>query len=514
MKRFIIISLIVALVAVGITSCATNRNKEMKKVESKVEEVEVVSVDPPSPVENNAEPVEDAKYEDASNWLSALGSINGLNVAKYRLRGEGPDGASFGWIDVKGTKVALSDIRRGEWTLYAEAIGEDGTVVATGSLKTFLSDSTPLGTLFLSEEVGSGNVECNFTWNVKQVVYPSIEVYMKSVDGNFVARDKSEIKIKEDGTATWTAKGIKAGTYVVRAILKDENEVISGVAAALRVIDGKKSIGNCQFVIGKLSTVYGIDLQNSPVDTVEGVISLSDGIISFDSDVENLVYTWFLDGDLLENEKSRTVDLRSLNLEKGYYRFDCIACNAAGFTSINTVSTFVYVDGDTIFAVTAEQADSNIGDIPEGYTETTTLPAPIVTDDETVETLMAKVKELMKRIPAENVNSVIEEVKEEAEIHNFSELETWQNLYDRLKEEEDILTRMASILTPIAEYAVEEPSETPETTSENTESESTEETVVFVPIINESTETTDSMEDMITVTEIEEPELIVFPVAG
>lgn len=513
MKRFINVFLIVALVAIGITSCATNRNKEVKKVESEVEEVAVVSVDPPVTIEKIADSAEDAKYEDASNWLSALGSIKGLNVAKYRLRGEGPDGASFGWIDVKGTKVALSDIRRGEWTLYAEAIGEDGTVVATGSLKTFLSDSTPLGTLFLSEEVGSGNVECNFTWNVKQVIYPSIEIYMKSVDGNFVARDKSEIKINEDGTATWTAKGIKAGTYVVRAILKDENEVISGVAAALRVIDGKKSIGNCQFVIGKLSTVYGIDLQNSPVDTVEGVISLSDGIISFDSDVENLVYTWFLDGDLLENEKSRTVDLRSLNLEKGYYRFDCIACNASGFTSINTVSTFVYVDGDTTFTVTAEQADSNIGEIPEGYTETSTLPAVVVTDDETVETLMAKVKELMKRIPAENVTSVIEEVKEEAEIHNFSEFETWQNLYDRLKEEEDILTRMVSILTPIAEYSLEESSETQETTVENTETETTEEPVVFVPIVNESTETTDTEVDTAKVTEIEEPELIVFPVA-
>lgn len=512
MKRFIIASLIVMLVVVSATSCATNRNKEVKKVESEIEEVEVISVDP-APVEEPAPEIEEdqSKYEDASNWLSALGDIKGLNVVKYRLRGEGPDGASFDWIDVKGPKVALSDIRRGEWTLYAEAIGQDGAVVATGSLKTFLSDSTPLGTLFLSEETGKGNVESTFRWNTKQVIYPSIEIYMKSIDGNFMARDKSEIKINDDGTATWTAKGLQAGTYVVRAILKDENEVVSGVAAALRVIDGKKSVGNIQFVIGKLSTVYGIDLQNSPLDTVEGTISVTDGILSFDSNTENLVYTWFMDGDILDGEYGQTVDLNGRGLKKGYYRFDCIACNANGFTSINTVSAFVFVDGETIFSVSAAEADSNRGDIPEGYTETITRVEPVVTDEETVEVLMAKVKEIMKSLPAENVDAIIAEVKEKAELQNFSELKTWQSLYDRLKEEEEILYGMIQILTPIAEEKAVETEAVEAEEVEVEEAAADEDEVILMPVENADVAEETAVEpEAVPVPDFNEPEMVVF----
>ena len=280
MRNSLIIFLI-ALMSVGsLVSCATG--KGAGEVEDKsADGVEVISVEQVMADEAAAE-AEEAD-SDPTNWLSAFGSIKGLNVKGYRLRGEGPDGASFDWVDLKSTKVALSDIRRGEWTLYAEAIGENGDVVATGSLTTFLSDATPLGTLFLSEAVGNGDVSCVFEWTPTQVLYPNIEIYVKTADGEFVARDKSEIKISADGEAVWTVKDMPAGTYVVRAILKDENEIVSGVAAALRVIDGKKSVGTCQFVVGKLSTVFGIDLQNIPLDTVNGTLSIADNTLSFDS---------------------------------------------------------------------------------------------------------------------------------------------------------------------------------------------------------------------------------------
>lgn len=374
MKRFMTAAVATLMIATMFISCATGSGSNASEA---VEDVEIISVEP-EVVEVQEEPVEEAAEEEKGGWLTAMGSIDGLDVKGFRLRGEGPDGASFGWVDVKGTKVALSDIRRGEWDLYAEAIGANGEVVATGHLKTFLSDSTPLGTLFLSEEVGTGDVVCDFGWTTTQVLYPSIEVYVKTEDGEFMSRDVREISIDENGHAVWKAKDMPAGSYIVRALLKDEGEIVSGVAAALRVVDGKTSIGNCRFIVGKLSTVYGIDLQNSPIDTVQGSIALEEGSLTFVSDIEDLRYAWFLDGSIMSDFRNmKTIDLGSLELKKGFYRFDCIASNPAGFSSINTETVFIYSDGaGNVSAVTEDQADSRKGDVPEGYTEVATKDSP------------------------------------------------------------------------------------------------------------------------------------------
>ena len=390
MKRFMTAAVATLMIATMFISCASGTG-EIPVVDG---EMEVISVEPDVPVQEEA--VIEAEDESKGGWLNAMGTIDGMDVKGFRLRGEGPDGASFDWVDVKGTKVALSDIRRGEWDLYAEAIGHNGEVVATGHLKTFLSESTPLGTLFLSEEVGSGDVSCDFGWTTTQVLYPSIEVYMKTEDGDFMARDPREVKIDENGHAVWTAKDVPAGSYIVRALLKDEGEVVSGVAAALRVIDGKTSVGNCRFVIGKLSTVVGIGLQNSPIYTGPGDIALEAGILSFVSDVADLKYSWFLDGSLMNDFRNmKDVDLNKLELKKGFYRIDCIASNPAGFSSINTDTVFVYSDGaGTVVSVTEEQADSRKGDVPEGYMEVPT------TDDEDYTTRTAFVLEGVDAAPA------------------------------------------------------------------------------------------------------------------
>jgi hypothetical protein len=495
MRRILSVLLIVLLISTVMMSCAsTDRVERMNRIKegdtqidttaSAVSEAtEIISVEPDIPIE---EPVVEEEESDPSNWLSALGSIKGLNVKSYRLRGVGPDGASFDWIEVKGPKIALSDIRRGEWTLYAEAIGEDGTVVATGSLTTFLSDSTPLGTLLLSEEVGEGDVSCNFTWNTKQVLYPSVEIYMKKVDGNFVARDKSEIRIIENGSAKWTVKDVPAGTYVVRAILKDEGTVVSGVAAALRVVNGKESVGNCQFTVGKLSTVYGISLEESPLDTVEGAIVLDNGVLSFASDVEQVVYTWFMDGEVLPSCTEQSIDIESLNLKKGFYRFDCVACNAEGETSINTISAFIYVDGDITLAVSEADADGHSGDAPEGFTKIKIDPEAKeeITELYEEEITMEKIENLIETLPSEAVDKAIDAVNSDASLSTLPEDAKASALYDRLKEEEEILknavkTLESGIITMPAEITGE--SETPAEAEPVVEVEAADE-----PVIEES----------------------------
>lgn len=308
-------------------------------------------------------------------WLNSLGTIDGLNVVRYRIRGVGPEGASFDWIDVTSSKVALSDIRRGEWTIYGQAISETGEVVAKGSITTFLSSSTPLGAVYLDSTEGVGDVNCDFSWSTSQILYPEVEVYTQYEGGEFVSRDASEIEITENGKAVWKAEGLEAGPYVVRAILKDEGEVVSGIAAALRVIDGKTSVGDIKFTVGKLSTVYGISLENTPEDSVVGELVLDGNIVSYNTDRENVRHMWFMNGEILDCRES-SIDITSLLLKKGYYRFDVIV-NGSDINSINSATIFVFVNGNEISVVNEEEADSKKGDVPKGYDEVSTVSQQI-----------------------------------------------------------------------------------------------------------------------------------------
>lgn len=349
-----------------------------------VSDTQVISVEPV--VEETLEEVVEEEVDlGDGNWLSALGSINGLDIKSYKLRGEGPDGASFDWIEVTGTKVALSDVRRGQWTLYAQAIGENGDILASGKLETFLSNSSPTGALYMDSEVGEGDVRCSFAWNTFQVLYPSIEIYVKKNDGEYVARDASEISIG-DGVAVWNAKDVGAGSYVVRALLKDEGEVVAGVAAAMRIIDGKQSVGDVRFTVGKLSAIYGISLENTPTVTVKGNLELGEnGNVSFVSDFTDLRYDWFLNGEYVEGENSDTLNIFQTSEDRGFFRLDCIVQNSNN-TSINSASILVYSDGNVARVVTVEEAEAMKGDKPENYEEIETNSEatvnPVVVDEE------------------------------------------------------------------------------------------------------------------------------------
>lgn len=360
----IAVLLIAAVLSLTLASCASSAKKNALEGYSLIDlepegdiiQEEDVPTDPMDPI------------EDESNWLSALGDIHGLDIKSYQLRGEGPDGASFDWIEVTTTKVALSDVRRGQWTLYARAIGENGEVLATGQLETFLSDSSPMGAVYLDSEAGQGNARCAFVWNTFQVLFPSIEVYVKKGDGEYIPRDSSEISMG-NGVAVWNAHDLGAGSYVVRAVLKDEGEAVAGVAAAMRILDGKLSVGDVRFIVGKLSTIYGISLTNSPTATVRGSLELDEnGVVKYVSDSGNLMYDWFMNGEYEADYKGDGIDVVARNLEKGFYRIDCIVQDENS-TSINSDSILVYADGATVRVVTEDEADGAKGDTPFGYNE-------------------------------------------------------------------------------------------------------------------------------------------------
>ena len=276
--------------------------------------------------------------------VNGMFDVSGIDVKSYRIRGEGPDGAYFDWIPVTSSRVALSDIRRGEWTIYAEGLDANGNVIVTGKINTFLSENTPVDNLVLSTGVGQGDVKCDIRWNTSQVRNASLEVFVKPLDGDYAFRPAKEIAYIENGHMIWRAEDLTSGSYVARFILKDGSTVVSGAAAALRIVKDKVSVGDVKMTIGDLSTVYGITIENLPENTIKGELSLKDGVAVFVTslDKSRLTYVWFVDGNEVAQETER-LDLYTLGLGKGYHRVDLVVMSASE-TSINSSSLIVYVN--------------------------------------------------------------------------------------------------------------------------------------------------------------------------
>lgn len=415
--------LIVFLVGMLIVSCSSTKPAASAKVEGAVVSAETVETKEPAvqtstPMELEvADPAEVA--QDTSTWksaksdiqISSLGMIEGMNIAKYRLRGEGPDGASFDWIDVTSTKVALSDIRRGQWKIYAQAIGENGDVLAYGTMETFLSENSPLGAVYLDPSYGVGDIACMFSWSPEQVIKPSLELYVKEVNGEFAPRDARELLI-QNGLATWNVENMKAGSYVVRAVLKDDGYPVAGSAAALRVLDNKRSVGNIKLTVGKLAQVYGLSLENTPVATIVGSLEVRDKAIEFKSDTEGLHYGWFIDGEYVANTDKAVLDVEELGLRKGGYRVDCVV-NNENITSVNCMSVYVnYADG-VLRQIEATEMEGKRGDVPAGYTWFTTK-------DEEGSSVPVETKGAVEEPKAEEVaETEMEEAEPQEVVENF-----------------------------------------------------------------------------------------------
>jgi hypothetical protein len=320
--RLLLVSVLL-LLAFTLASCGTLIvKKDAAPAETKVEGVKAASQD----------------------VVNGMFDINGIDVKSYRIRGEGPDGAYFDWIPVTSSRVALSDIRRGEWTIYAEGLDANGNVIVTGKIDTFLSENTPVDNLVLTSNGGKGNVKCDIMWNTSQVRNPSVEVFVKPLDGEYSYRSASELAWIENGHMVWSAEKLTSGSYVARFILKDGSTVVSGAAAALRVVQDKVSVGDVKMTIGDLSTVYGITIENLPENTIKGSLVLTDGIANFETplDKKNFTFVWFVDGNEAAQE-SGSLDLYSLNLTKGYHRVDVVVMSSSE-TSINSSSLIVYVN--------------------------------------------------------------------------------------------------------------------------------------------------------------------------
>ena len=297
--------------------------------------------------------VEEQKVElEAQAYADALFGEDDFNVVRTRIRGEGPDGAYFDWIEMESNHIVLtSGIRRGEWTLIVQGLDENNDVVAVGTMTTFLSENSPVANVILRPTEGSGNISARITWNPAQVHAAKIEIYMQDAQGGtLIPRPASEITLGS-GNALWEATNIPTGSYIIRVILRDGDYSV-GMAAALRVYDGKLSTGVIPLNIGDISTAYGI---TAVIPNINGNLVVDGSSVTFIGSGHDDI-CWYLDGELLGSAQSVILD--DLPITENGHLLDVIATN--GYGNICHLGLLVVKDFDGSYTIIDQESLMNL----------------------------------------------------------------------------------------------------------------------------------------------------------
>lgn len=289
---------------------------------------------------------------EAEAYADVLFGESDFNVVRMRIRGEGPDGAHFDWIDMESDHIVLtSGIRRGEWTLVVQGLDEQNKVVAVGTMTTFLSENSPVANIILKPTDGSGDISARITWNPAQVRSGKIEIYMQDAEGGIlIPRPSSEITMGA-GNALWEAKDVPTGSYIIRVILRDGDFSV-GMAAALRVYDGKLSTGVIPLNIGDISTAYGI---TAVVPNINGNLVVDGSSVTFTGSGHDDI-CWYLDGELLGSAQSVLLD--DLPITESGHLLDVIATNTYG--NICHLGLLVVRDADGSYTIIDQESLMNL----------------------------------------------------------------------------------------------------------------------------------------------------------
>jgi hypothetical protein len=239
-----------------------------------------------------------------------------MEIDSYHITGTGPDLQTVD-IEATDTTITLGNLAIGKWTLHAEALNNEGAVLAKGTTTTILSKVTSTAVVNLDELSGEGSLSVGFLWPIDQVA-DDVDIALSVIDqgGNEVTITPATVN-KEHGTALLSVASLPAGSYMLHAKLYSQGILVSGAAEAVRIIENTETSGSMMLIIGDLSTTFSITIINETMMPLKGTIactpqnpvageevcmtftpeSLPDGVSQ-----DTITALWYCEGELVPSD--------------------------------------------------------------------------------------------------------------------------------------------------------------------------------------------------------------------
>ena len=173
---------------------------------------------------------------EESRFVSMSISPESADPVEYRVRGAGPDGATF-TRSVSDLPITVHGLTSGEWRIAVEGVDGAGNVVLEGSGVAFVSNEhIRLTKIALAPPSGNGSVRIELSWPAELVTNPRPEAILHVGDTPVASLDCSVLP--SGGTATCTAGTIASGWYRLELQLYDLEQSVAGRADLLSIVAG------------------------------------------------------------------------------------------------------------------------------------------------------------------------------------------------------------------------------------------------------------------------------------
>lgn len=291
-----------------------------------------------------------------------------MDIASYELSGIGPEGRSFSGITSQGESVTISNLHMGSWTVTATGLNADGQGIGEGvAFVSIVPGRTANASIRVEEYTGEGTFSFTSDW-------PALDVHDPHLKLTFTKADTKDVQVFEavtdaaNGTALFSGK-LAVGYYFLQVGLyegasSDINNKLVGTSHAVRIVANNTTEGTYTVtqqdlnIAGNLSLQISNGIQNpfavTLSKTAEQVGEGNDVTVSATTypSVEG-VYTWYLDGEPIENEVQDELVIGS-DLSLGNHVIDVIVAASNVLSSASTTLRVAeYIAGYMDFVLTS-----------------------------------------------------------------------------------------------------------------------------------------------------------------
>jgi uncharacterized repeat protein (TIGR02543 family) len=310
----------------------------------------------------------------SSLWIPSID----MDIASYELSGEGPEGRAFSGVTSEGESVTVSDLRMGSWIITATGLNSEGEKIGEGaSVATVEAGMTVSTSILVEEYTGEGTFSFTSDWPSSDVQDPHMKLTFTKL-GSTDSQVFDCIINTETGMAMFSGQ-LSVGYYSLQIGLyegssADIDNKLVGTSHAVRIVANNTTEGNYIITQEDLNVTGNLKVQVSNGIANPFVVTLSSSAelvgegqsVTLTATTTPFVegfYTWYLDGELIENETQSELVIGS-TLSLGNHSIDLLVAASSVLSSASTTLKVIeYVPGYMNFVFTSLEDSSKTYEI-------------------------------------------------------------------------------------------------------------------------------------------------------
>ncbi len=254
-----------------------------------------------------------------------------MDIARYVIHGEGPDGESFTEEIIGKESLTRSGLMRGEWSITAEAYNDDEEPVriGTGSCTVVIQAGKDTNAeVTVSELSGTGDFSATVVWDDEELASPSLLLTLKDADDEEVLPPVTCEVTGQQGSVC--IQDLAAGCYGLEVMLSDGGSPMGFQRETLQIVKDQTTSGTISIITDKTGTLSLLitQLMENPIavsfpDAPEELVHGNTMTVTAETSAEVDAYAWFVNGIRLIGESASSVTFGK-DLEVGDYHLTCV----------------------------------------------------------------------------------------------------------------------------------------------------------------------------------------------